>query len=129
MTGNLLDTNVVLIALTQPAHLSSRVRKAIIAGPNIISAIVYWEVLLKVMKGAMVVGEPRSWWLDALDLLAAIPLALEPEHVARVYSLPHIHNDPFDRILIAQASVENLTLVTTDQEIPRYASAHFAVLS
>ena len=129
MTGNLLDTNVVLITLTRPAKLSARMRKAIIAGPNFLSAVVYWEVLLKVMKGALIVGEPRSWWLDALDLLAATPLAIQPEHVARVYGLSPIHNDPFDRILIAQASVEDMILITTDKEIPRYASAHFRVLS
>ena len=129
MTGNLLDTNVVLITLTRPAKLSARMRKAIIAGPNFLSAVVYWEVLLKVMKGALIVGEPRSWWLDALDLLAATPLAIQPEHVARVYGLSPIHNDPFDRILIAQASVEDMILITTDKRIPRYASAHFRVLS
>ena len=129
MTGNLLDTNVALIALTRPSNLSARVRKALLAGPNFLSAVVYWEVLLKVMKGALIVGEPRSWWLDALDVLAATPLALQPEHVATLHALPPIHSDPFDRIQIAQASAENLVLLTTDEVIPRYRSRHFRVLS
>jgi PIN domain nuclease of toxin-antitoxin system len=127
-TGHLLDTNTALIALTHPERLSTRVRKAILAGPNVLSAIVYWEVLLKSMKGALDVGEPRTWWADTLEQLAATPLALRPEHVTEVYALPPIHKDPFDRILIAQAIVEDLTLLTTDGEIRRYASKRFRVV-
>jgi len=127
--GYLLDTNAALIALTNPARLSRRVRKAVLTGPNHLSVVVYWEVLLKTMKGALDVGEPRTWWLDALDQLAATPLVLRPEHVSEVYALRPIHRDPFDRILIAQAMVEDLTLFTTDGEIPKYASDRFRVIS
>lgn len=129
MTGNLLDTNVVLRALTQPSRLSTRVRNAVVKGPNVISTVVFWEVVLKVMKGNLIVGEPQSWWFDALDMLAATALDLQAVHVSRVFSLPPIHSDPFDRILIAQASIENLTLVTTDKEIRRYADRHLRVLT
>ena len=127
--GYLLDTNAALIALTNPARLSRRVRKAVLTGPNYLSVVVYWEVLLKTMKGALDVGEPRTWWLDALDQLAATPLVLRPEHVSEVSTLPAIHKDPFDRVLIAQAMVEDLTLLTTDGEIARYASDRFGVIS
>ena len=127
--GYLLDTNTALLALTNPAKLSRRVRKAALSGPNHLSVVVYWEVLLKTMKGALDVGEPRTWWLDALDQLAATPLVLRPEHVSEVSALPPIHKDPFDRILIAQAIVEDLTLLTTDEEISRYASDRFRVIT
>lgn len=126
--GYLLDTNAALLALTNPARLSRRVRKAVLTGPNHLSAVVYWEVLLKTMKGALDVGEVRTWWLDALDQLAATPLVLRPEHVSEVSTLPPIHKDPFDRVLIAQAMVEDLTLLTRDQEIPQYASDRFRVI-
>ena len=128
-SGYLLDTNAALIALTNPAALSRRVRKAMLTGPNLLSVVVYWEVLLKTMKGALDVGEPRTWWLDALDQLAATPLVLQPERVSEVSTLPPIHKDPFDRILIAQATVEELTLLTADGDIPRYASDRFRVIS
>jgi PIN domain nuclease of toxin-antitoxin system len=128
-SGYLLDTNAALIALTNPAGLSRRLRKAMLTGPNLLSVVVYWEVLLKTMKGALDVGEPRTWWLDAVDQLAATPLVLRPEHVSEVYTLPPIHKDPFDRILIAQATVEDLTLLTTDGDISRYASDRFRVIS
>ena len=127
--GYLLDTNTALLALTNPAKLSRRIRKAVLSGPNHLSVVVYWEVLLKTMKGALDVGEPRTWWLDALDQLAATPLVLRPEHVSEVSALPPIHKDPFDRILIAQAIVEDLTLLTTDEEISRYASDRFRVIT
>jgi PIN domain nuclease of toxin-antitoxin system len=127
--GYLLDANAALIALTNPARLSRRVRKAVLTGPNHLSVVAYWEVLLKTMKGALDLGDPRTWWLDAIDQLAATPLVLRPEHVSEVSGLRPIHKDPFDRMLIAQATVEGLTLLTTDSEIPRYASDRFRVIS
>jgi PIN domain nuclease of toxin-antitoxin system len=129
VSGYLLDTNAALLALARPRDLSVRARRAILAGPNVLSAIAYWEVVLKSMKGALDVGDPRMWWKEALDQLAATPLTLRPEHVGTVCLLPPIHKDPFDRALIAQAIIENLTLVTTDDEIPKYAEGRFRVLS
>jgi len=125
----LLDTNVVLLALTRPKSLSPPARKAVAAGPNVLSVIVYWEVMLKAMKGTLTVGHPRTWWLDALDMLAATVLPLESKHIERVHDLPAIHKDPFDRMLIAQASAETCVLVTTDGEIPKYKTRHIRVIS
>lgn len=127
--GNLLDTNTTLLALSHPDKLSARVRKAVLAGPNVLSTVVYWEVVLKSMKGTLDVGEPRAWWGDALDQMAATPLALRPEHVTEVCALPPIHKDPFDRMLIAQAGVEDLTVLTTDGEMKRYTSNRVRVVS
>jgi len=129
VNGCLLDTNVALIALTEPDTLSPAVRRAVLSGPNFLSVVSYWEVMLKSMKGNLKVGDPRTWWLDALEQLAATPLALRAEHVAGVFTLAQFHKDPFDRILIAQAIAEDLKLVTTDSEIPRYASGRFRVVS
>jgi PIN domain nuclease of toxin-antitoxin system len=81
------------------------------------------------MKGLLKIEDPLSWWPDALEQLAATALVLRPEHVAEIYRLPPIHRDPFDRVLIAQAMVEGLSLVTTDREILRYASKRLRVVS
>lgn len=129
MTGYLLDTNVALIALAEPERLPSTVRDAILAGPNALSVVSYWKVMLKSMKGSLEVGDPRAWWHEALEQLAATPLPLRASHVAEVYTLPPIHKDPFDRILLAQAAVESLELATLDGEIPRYRSARIRVIS
>ncbi len=108
--------------MSQSKSLSAVAKAAVAAGPNFLSVLSYWEVMLKSMKGRLDVGDPRAWWLDALDQLAAMPLLLRPQHIAGVYVLPPIHKDPFDRMLIAQAATEGLALVTTNKEITRYAS-------
>lgn len=128
MTGYLLDTNAVLYTLLDDARLSPRARIAIASGPNFISVASYWEVVLKSMKGKLDVGDPGIWWTQALKNLVATPLHLRPDHIEQVCSLPPIHKDPFDRILIAQATAESLTLVTMDSEIPLYASQSFQVI-
>jgi PIN domain nuclease of toxin-antitoxin system len=114
--------------MSQSRSLSASARAAIAEGPNVLSVVSYWEVMLKSMKGTLDVGDPRGWWRDALDELAATPLLLLPQHVVAVYALPPIHKDPFDRILVAQATVEGLALVSIDAEIARYASKGLRVV-
>lgn len=128
MSGYLLDTNAALLGLAEPQRLSAAVRRAMQSGPNVLSVVSYWEVLLKSMKGTLDVGDPRLWWQDALEQLGATPLVLRPDHVAGVYGLPAIHRDPFDRMLIAQAVAEGLRLVTIDREMRRYGSAGLRVV-
>jgi PIN domain nuclease of toxin-antitoxin system len=129
VNGYLLDTSAALIALADPDMLPPAVRTAVLAGRNVLSVIAYWEVLLKSMKGKLNVGDPHNWWVDALDQLGATPLALRPEHVTEIYSLPPIHKDPFGRVLIAQASVEGLDLVTTHAAMAKYASERLHIVS
>lgn len=129
MKGYLLDTNIALLGLAQPERISTQVRKAVESGLVYLSVISYWEVLLKSMKDKLDVGHPRVWWAATLDKLTATPLPLRPEHISALYDLEPIHQDPFDRALIAQATAESLTLVTTDSKILRYASERFRVLS
>jgi len=126
--GYLLDTHTAIWALDTPELLTASARKAILSGPNVLSVVSYWEIMIKSMKGRLDVGDPRAWWSEALDQLAATPLLLRPQHVAGVYALPQIHKDPFDRMLIAQAVAEGLTLVTSDSEIARYASKSLRVV-
>ena len=129
MNGYLLDTVVALVAMDTPEAMPPAIRRALEEGPAFLSVISYWEVMIKAMKGTLDVGDPRQWWSEALTALALQPLAYRPEHIAAIYDLPPVHQDPFDRALIAQAIVEELALVTTDREIPRYASARLRVVS
>jgi PIN domain nuclease of toxin-antitoxin system len=114
--------------MSQSSSLSASARAAIAEGPNVLSVISFWEVMIKSMKGKLDIGDPRAWWFDALDQLAATPLILRPEHIVAVYGLSPIHKDPFDRILIAQATVEGLALVSMDSEITQYASQNLRVV-
>jgi PIN domain nuclease of toxin-antitoxin system len=126
--GFLIDTNVALIAIDRPERLSRSARRAILRGANVLSVVVFWEVMLKVANGKLDVGDPRAWWEDALSTLTATSLPLRPEHVAELHNIPSLHSDPFDRALIAQATAESLALVTTDAEIQRYASDRLRVI-
>jgi PIN domain nuclease of toxin-antitoxin system len=128
VSGFLLDTNVALLALAAPERLSPPVRQALEAGRNWLSVLSYWEVLLKSAKGKLDVGDPRAWWADALAQLDATALPLQPRHLGELLALPPLHSDPFDRALIAQATAEELALLTADAEISRYASARFRVV-
>jgi PIN domain nuclease of toxin-antitoxin system len=124
----LLDTHTAIWALDRPEALSESARKAASSGPNVLSVISYWEIMLKSTKGKLDVGNPYSWWSDALDQLAATTLLLRPHHIAALHSLPLLHKDPFDRILIAQAIAENLTLVTANSHIAQYTSWNLTVI-
>ncbi len=127
--GYLLDTHTALWALERPEALTGAARKAVCSGPNVLSVVSYWEVMIKSMKGTLDVGDPRVWWQEALEQLAASVLLLRPGHVNAINGLPLIHKDPFDRVLIAQAITEKLTLVTSDGEVARYASKSLQIVS
>lgn len=129
MSGYLLDTAVALVALRSPELLSPAMEDVLARGPHCLSVLTYWEVVIKTSLGKLDVGDPRLWWTDALDCLAARVLPIRPEHAATLYELPPIHKDPFDRMLIAQAIAANLILVTTDREIPKYANERLQVFS
>ncbi|MDQ2773415.1 MAG: type II toxin-antitoxin system VapC family toxin [Acidobacteriota bacterium] len=119
----------MLFGLGEPERIPLRLRTAVDNGAVSLSVLSFWEVLLKSMKGKLDVGDPGVWWTDALEKFSATALPLRSEHVAAMRDLKPIHQDPFDRALIAQATVEGLTLVTLDSEIPQYASERFQVLA
>ena len=82
-----------------------------------ISAASIWEIAIKVRTGKLCIEADLSSTLAALDL---IPLSITFQHGHLAGSLPMIHEDPFDRILVAQAFTEGLTLITADKIIPEY---------
>jgi PIN domain nuclease of toxin-antitoxin system len=124
----LLDTHTAIFSMSQSKSLSAAAKAAVVLGRNFLSVVSYWEVMVKSMKGTLDVGDPRTWWFDALEQLAATPLVLRPEHVAAVHGLAPIHKDPFDRMLIAQATVEGLALVSGDGEIAQYATVTLRII-
>jgi PIN domain nuclease of toxin-antitoxin system len=118
----------VLLAISDPDRLSPAIRAAIESGPNTLSVVSYWEVVVNAAKGKIEVGDPRVWWEVALSDFAATGMPLRAAHVAEIHNLHANHQDPFDRALIAQATVEDLALVTTDAVIGRYAGERLRVV-
>lgn len=116
----LLDTHAFLWAIDNSPKLSQKARKAIVDGNNIVfvSAATAWEIAIKKSIGKLKI--PNGDYLEELRLHRFTPLDITTEHALTVENLSPHHKDPFDRMLIAQALVEKLTLITGDPKIKAY---------
>ena len=115
----LLDTHAALWWLSDPEKLTAEARLAIASIENevYLSSASLWEIHLKAGKGKLNV--PPSL-IEALSEQEIDELKITWKHTERTRTLPPIHLDPFDRLLIAQALEEGLTLVTLDGLIQQY---------
>lgn len=121
----LLDTHVALWAITDSPKLSKKARELIESPKSSvwISAATVWEIAIKHGLGR---GDMPVSSLDALRYFRESGyrfLPVEPEHAAAVEDLPAHHGDPFDRILVAQAIVEPMRLITHDPVVARYSDS------
>lgn len=118
MTSFLLDTHAIVWAITAPERLGDQARDAM-ADPRadlVASAASAWELATKVRLGRFATAEPIVTQYEALvGRLGARRLDITASHALRGGGLTWAHRDPFDRMLAAQALVENLTLVTVDR--------------
>jgi len=114
----LLDTHVVLWQLSGARELSTAAQEAIAEADDLLFSVVsFAEIGVKASVGKLVVPD------DLLERVAATgvrSLGLAAEHGLSVAALPAHHRDPFDRLLIAQAVVESLTVVTADSRFRDY---------
>lgn len=115
----LLDTHVLIWSLENNATLSGRARDAIIDGKNLVfvSSVTAWEISIKKAMGKLKVPDNLQ---EEIMLHRFTPLSINFDHANLAGELPIIHKDPFDRMLIAQAIIEKLTLVTRDTLIAQY---------
>lgn len=116
----LLDTHLLLWSLSRPSKLSAAVRRKIDAAEVYASAASIWEISIKSTLGKLD-ANPREV-LDGIEPAGFSLLAVSGEHAAKVAELPLLHKDPFDRILVAQASVEPMILLTNDGALQGYGS-------
>ena len=118
----LLDTHVFLWAQDAPKRLG--VSFDILADPDndrFLSVASAWEIAIKWSTGKLVLSEPPARYVPSrLSSLAGSPLAVTMEHALAVAELPRLHADPFDRVLVAQAQLLDLTIVTADPAVAQY---------
>ena len=121
----LLDTNVLLWWLEGNSRLSPSARKIIRDAEVVfVSAVSAWEISTKARQGKLVF---RGDLAEHLVSEQFEPLSIRMDHAILSAALPLHHRDPFDRMLIAQARIESLTLLTSDSWFKAYAAAVFLV--
>lgn len=121
----LLDTHVLLWALADDARLASAVRHELVSPRTrlVVSAASAWEIGIKQGLGRLDIPGDLTAQLTALR---AEELPISIDHALAAASLPPHHHDPFDRMLVAQAVAEGLTIVTHDAAVMRYDVAVLA---
>jgi PIN domain nuclease of toxin-antitoxin system len=86
-----------------------------------VSHVTAWEISIKYGIGKLKIPDvPEVWFPDRLRRAGFTQLPIELRHALRVHNLPPMHRDPFDRLLISQADVENLTIITEDLNFTKY---------
>lgn len=119
----LLDTNVFLWGLSEEHKLNSRAQEILTSSSSELyfSAAGSWEIAIKFALGSLPLPKAPSKYIPyALRVWAVRGLDITHEHALRAGELPAHHRDPFDRLLVAQAMTEQMTLLTADRALQKY---------
>lgn len=121
----LLDTHLLLWAVNQPDRLSDEAKRLFgdVANELFFSAASLWEIAIKASLGRDEFRVDPQVLRRTLLEDGFLELVITGEHAVAVVALPPLHKDPFDRILVAQATVEGMTLLTADAQLAEYPGA------
>ena len=128
----LLDTQCWLWMAAAPERLSAHARSLVEASDHelFLSAASVWEIAIKHSLGKLRLPEPPARYVPArLDRLGVTSLPIEQGHALHAATLPRHHRDPFDRILVAQAQLEDLPILTADRVFAAYQVKTIAAAS
>ena len=114
----LLDTHILLWYLEDDARLSQKHIDAIenLANRKFLSIVSLWEIAIKISVGKLTISQPISTFVP--NEITIVPI--EIKHLTSFQNLPLHHRDPFDRLIISQAIVENMNLLSDDANFPLY---------
>jgi PIN domain nuclease of toxin-antitoxin system len=119
----LLDTHIFLWLQTEPERLGKSLR--VVEDERaalLLSAASSWEIAIKYQLGKLPLPEtPERYVPERMRAIGAQAVAIEHPHALAVATLPALHRDPFDRLLVAQALLLGLTIVTADPSVAQYA--------
>lgn len=121
-TTALLDTHAFLWWTNEPSRLSAPAL-AVCNDPNtrlLLSVVSVWEIQIKVQIGKLTPARPLADVVAEQVSRGVVIVPVLPAHVYALDALPFLHKDPFDRLLITQANVEQAVLLTADSIIPQY---------
>lgn len=119
----LLDSCTFLWLIAQPKELSQQVREILLKLENtlFLSSVSVWELSLKLARGRLELpGDPSRFFPAMREKYRVHTLPLGEADAVSVTKLPALHRDPFDRMLIAQALINDLVLLTPDEQFTKY---------
>ncbi len=120
---HLVDTQAMYWYAAGDPQLSTTAQTVIQDASNeiLISPASYWEIAIKVSLGKWVLHRPYEEFMDAcLNQYGFRILPIEPQHTAPLTTLPFHHKDPFDRLIVAQALVEGIPVISSDAQLDAY---------
>ncbi|MGZ5244046.1 MAG: type II toxin-antitoxin system VapC family toxin [Bacteroidia bacterium] len=117
-----MDTHTVIWFIINSSQLSAQAKQLIENGQNTcyISIASYWEIAIKYARGRLELNAELEKIFDIIDESGFEILPITPKHILKNAELEFHHQDPFDRIIIAQALVEKLTIVGKDNQFTNY---------
>ena len=120
----LLDTHVFLWLQTEPERLGESLQLVEAERTELLlSAASSWEIAIKYQLGKLPLPEPPDRYVpERIRAIGAQAVAVEHPHALAVATLPALHRDPFDRLLVAQATLLGLTIMTADPSVAQYAT-------
>ena len=120
----LLDTHIFIWLASEPDKLSDKAKEAILSQSNqlYVSLVSLWEMQIKSQLGKLTLDVPLSaLWREQKELNQIELMPILAEHIWELESLPHIHRDPFDRLIISQAIKERFIIVSADTAVTQYS--------
>ncbi len=118
----LVDSHLLIWVLEASKRLSRRARK-VLSDPSCeyyVSAASVWEIVIKASLKKLELGRDLQELEPGIEAAGFRFLPIQPRHAVAVGALAFHHNDPFDRLLVAQCKVEHLTLLTSDRALAKY---------
>ena len=118
----LLDTHTAIWFFNGDAQLSETAKRVIldISNGKYISIASAWEVAIKLSIGKLSISGTTADFIQDIETNGIVILPIKSSHLSILESLPFIHRDPFDRLFVAAALAEQMTLITSDDNIARY---------
>lgn len=120
----LLDTQALLWFLLDDPRISGTARQSIVTTESsiFVSPASIWEIAIKISLGKYVLPIPfAAFWEEQLQINDFVLLPVSVAHASKVIDLPFHHRDPFDRLIIAQALVEGIPVVSSDEKFDHYS--------
>ena len=124
--GYLLDTHITLWFFNGDEQLSQTAGRIIrdLSNPVYLSIVSAWELIIKISIGKLRFPGDAEGFIQAAQRNDITIIPIETAHLTVLKDLPQIHRDPFDRLLVATALAEQMTIITADENIAKYPVSH-----